>query len=216
MPRGDRTSGEAFSGTLYRTTGPHFSDAAFDSSQVKAQAVGTLSLRFSDANNGTMEAVVNGTRVVKPVTRQVFGPVPTCDTAGNPGIQNFTDLFWNSPAGSESGWGLFLTHQGDNVFTVWYTYVSGHPTWFVASNAAKVASQSGGRQNTFSGTLYRTSGAPFSASPWPASSVKAVAIGAVLLQFYDDTARFSWTVGYLNGQKSIEREAFSTLRSFCH
>ena len=51
----------------------------------------------------------------KPITREVFAsPVPTC-TVGETlaPSTNFTDLWWRSPANSESGWGINLTQQGD-------------------------------------------------------------------------------------------------------
>ncbi len=30
-----------------------------------------------------------------------------------------SDLWWNP---NESGWGLSLSHHGDSLFAVWYTY----------------------------------------------------------------------------------------------
>src|SRR5205085_511004 len=129
---------------------------------------------------------------------------------------NFTDLFWAYPAGSESGWGVFLTHQGDNVFTVWFTYMNGKPAWFVGPNTAKLPLQSAGRSNTFSGALYRTTGPAFSASPWNPSRVTVTPIGTVTLQFDADFPRFYWTVGSLSAQPVLVREGFNTLRTFCH
>src|SRR4030095_2645199 len=55
MARGERTGGEAFSGKLYETTGSSFS-SPYDSSRSTAREVGTLSFRFSDGDNGVMEA----------------------------------------------------------------------------------------------------------------------------------------------------------------
>ena len=34
---------------------------------------------------------------------------------------NFGGLWWNSPAGSESGWGINFAHQGDQIFASWFT-----------------------------------------------------------------------------------------------
>ena len=31
-------------------------------------------------------------------------------------------LWWNAPAGSESGWGINFAHQGDTIFATWFTY----------------------------------------------------------------------------------------------
>ena len=35
---------------------------------------------------------------------------------------NYQDLWWAAPAGSEAGWGVNLTHQGDTIFATWFTY----------------------------------------------------------------------------------------------
>jgi hypothetical protein len=222
MPRGERTSmAEEFEGTLYQTTGPDFTFATFDPSQVTPYPVGTLRFRFSDANNGAMEAVVNGVRVQKAITRQVFASlVPFCDTNRYTSTQNYTDLWWNSPAGSESGWGLFLTHQGlaarsDNVFAVWFMYVNSAPAWFVAPNVVRVPAESSGTLQTYRGTLYRTSGPPFNAPAWNSAAVKPVALGTMTLVFEEDRAILTWTVGYLSGQKRLVREAFSNIRTYC-
>ena len=35
---------------------------------------------------------------------------------------SYEGLWWNSPANSESGWGLNITHQGNILFATWFTY----------------------------------------------------------------------------------------------
>ena len=35
---------------------------------------------------------------------------------------NYTGLWWAAPTGSESGWGIYLAHQGDTIFATWFTY----------------------------------------------------------------------------------------------
>jgi YVTN family beta-propeller protein len=64
-------SGAGCSGTLYRTTGPPFGPT-FDPSAVAAFAVGSVSVAFSDANNGTLTYTVNGVAGGKAITRQAF------------------------------------------------------------------------------------------------------------------------------------------------
>ena len=45
-------------------------------------------------------------------------------------VANHEGLWWNSPAGSESGWGINLAHQGDEIFATWFTYAhEGNPMW---------------------------------------------------------------------------------------
>ena len=34
---------------------------------------------------------------------------------------NYEGLWWRSPAGSESGWGINFAHQGDVIFATWFT-----------------------------------------------------------------------------------------------
>ncbi len=64
-------SGSGCSGTLYRTTGPVFGPA-FDSSRIQVFSVGTVDLRFTDANNGVLSYTVNGVTASKTITRQTF------------------------------------------------------------------------------------------------------------------------------------------------
>ena len=39
-----------------------------------------------------------------------------------PASLNFQGLWWNAPAGSESGWGINFAHQGDVIFATWFTH----------------------------------------------------------------------------------------------
>jgi hypothetical protein len=66
-----------YEGALYRTTGPAYNAAAFEPAKVATVPVGTIRLDFTDAANGTMTATVDGTSVVKPITRQEFASPST-------------------------------------------------------------------------------------------------------------------------------------------
>ncbi|HSU44293.1 MAG TPA: M64 family metallopeptidase, partial [Casimicrobiaceae bacterium] len=119
------SGGNVYSGTLYATTGPPFNAVPFNPALVVPVAVGTGTLTFSDTDNGAFAYTVNGASQTKAITREVFGPMPTCRF----GIQsdlakatNYQDLWWNAPAGSESGWGINITHQGTTLFVTWFTY----------------------------------------------------------------------------------------------
>ena len=106
---------------------------------------------------------MNGVTPDKAITRQVFGALPTCRFGMQPDLAaatNYQDLWWNAPAGSESGWGLNIAHQGDTLFVTWFTYdLDGSPLWLSAT-----AQKTGARD--VRGTLYRTTGPAFSATPW--------------------------------------------------
>jgi hypothetical protein len=211
MPRGDLVANDQYSGSLYRVHGPSFT-GAFNPALVAASPAGSLTLRFADAANGTLDATVNGAHVVKPITREVFAsPAPTCVTGGFAGsIPNYTDLWWSAPAGSESGWGLFLTHQGDDIFTVWFTFdTDGRPAWFVGSNVTKTGNA------TYSGPLYRTAGTPVSEA-WNPSRFAVTPVGTVSLAFSDAAnGTFSYSVNGLAGSKAITRELFSSPATVC-
>jgi hypothetical protein len=64
-------SGSGCSGSLFKTTGPPLGPT-FDATQVHAVSAGTVSLSFSDANNGTLTYTVNGVTASKAITRQLF------------------------------------------------------------------------------------------------------------------------------------------------
>ena len=128
--------------------------------------VGTGTLTFTDANNGTFDYTVNGFPQTKAITREDIdpGPRPACvfgaqfDPAS---ATNYQDMWWAAPAGSEAGWGINLTHQGDTIFAAWFTYDHDHtPMWLVVS-AHKTA------PGTYTGTLMRVTGPPFNAIPFP-------------------------------------------------
>ena len=80
MPAGRRQSDGSFTGELYRTTGPAFNAVPFTPiGAANITQVGTMRLRFSNGENGTLEYSVDGAAVTKAITRQVFGtPVAVC------------------------------------------------------------------------------------------------------------------------------------------
>jgi hypothetical protein len=207
-----KTALNIYSGALYRTTGPPFNAVPFNPSQVTPTQVGNGTLTFNDASNGTFTYTVNGIPGMKNITRQVFGPLPTCMSgAGNPALAtNYQDLWWAAPAGSESGWGVNFTHQGDTIFATWFTYdVDGTPMWLVAT-APKTAPA------TYSGALYRTTGPAFNAVPFNPASVVSTNVGTATLTFTDgNTGTFAYTVNGVAQAKAITREVFSGSATIC-
>jgi hypothetical protein len=120
-----------------------------------------------------------------------------------PGV-NYEGLWWASPAGSESGWGINLAHQGDVIFATWFTYDANGKAWWLSMTANKTT------EGAYSGTLYRTNGAPFSAFVPPAT---ATAVGSGTLTFSSSTAAtFSYQVNdggnVATQNKAIELQSF--------
>jgi hypothetical protein len=118
---------------------------------------------------------------------------------------NFEGLWWNSPGGSESGWGINFAHQGDVIFASWFTYDLARKGWWLVM----AAFNTGG--NTFSGTLYQATGPPFDAVPFPPlgtpGGATAAAVGTGTLTFTDsNNATFAYTVNGISQIKSITRE----------
>lgn len=64
-------SGNGCAGALYRTVGPSFGPT-FNPAMVQVITVGTVSLDFIDASNGTLTYSVNGMSGNKAITRQLF------------------------------------------------------------------------------------------------------------------------------------------------
>ena len=184
-----RTGDNVFSGTLYQSSGPAF-NIPFNPNAVTYQAVGTGTLAFSDANNGTFTYSVNGIGASKSITRTVFGPLPVCTPATQATLStatNFQDIWW-AAAGNESGWGVYLTHQGSIIFATWFDYdFDGSPLWLSVT-----ASQNA--LGVYTGTLYRTTGPAFG-TPFDPSRVAYTPVGTATFTFGDgDAATFAYTV----------------------
>jgi hypothetical protein len=213
-----RSGGSTFGGALYRTTGPAFGAAPWSPAAVTKTVVGNGMLSFSDASNGAFAYTVDGISQTKSITRQAFGPLPVCTFGGQPDLAlatNYQDLWWAAPAGSESGWGINLNHQGDAIFATWFTYdVDGSPLWLVVT-----APKSG--PGTYAGDLYRTSGARFDAFD-PAAVVKTK-VGTTTFTFADgNRATFAYSV-QLAGMpapvaqsKTLTREVFAAPGTACN
>jgi hypothetical protein len=206
------TTPGVYSGALYTTTGPAFDAVPFNPAEVKLTQVGTGTLSFSDANDGTFAYTVNGVSQMKSITHQVFGPLPVCATATTSlaAATNYQDLWWAAPAGSESGWGVNLTQEGNTIFATWFTYdLDGTPMWLSAT-AANTA------PGVFMGTLYRTTGPAFDAMPFNPANVMLTAVGTASFTFNDgNDASFAYTVNGISQTKAITRQVFQAPGTVC-
>ena len=81
MSGGFRQTDGSYQGTLYRPSGPPFNANPFTPiTEADLTAVGTMSFRFSNGENGTLSYTVNGVPVTKAITRLVFSsPVAACN-----------------------------------------------------------------------------------------------------------------------------------------
>ena len=161
--------------------------------------------------------------------------LPLCGSAHNSYIDfpsgtapSFEGVWWNA---AESGWGVSVTHQGDVLFAVWYTYDrDGSPTWFVMPDAKLIdqsdndmegmmeMSMMGMTRNppTYTGMLYRTSGPAFSSATFDRGAVGVTEVGMGTLLFRGiDNGVFAYTVGDFSGSANITRMAFSSSMPSC-
>ena len=183
------------SGALYQVEGPLFFGVPFDPSREVVTTVGSISVAFSNTSNAVMSYTLNGQSRSVAIQRQVF------TTGTTPPITDYTDLWWNP---SESGWGLAITQQYDNMFLAWYVYDGvGKPTWFVSSNCAVNSTQTG-----CVGNVYRTTGPPFGPTFDP-TQVRVFDAGKMFLNFTDAN---HGTLDYNNDtlfvHKTITRQIF--------
>lgn len=204
-------SADTFSGELYRTTGPVFNAVPFTPINAgNVTQVGTMTLAFSGANAGTLTYTVNGVSVTKSISKQVYGAAAAnCQstTGSRSSAANYQDLWWNA---AESGWGLNITHQGNTLFGTLFSYGSNNQgLWLVMS--------AGQRQGdgSYLGELYRVSGPPFNAQPWPGVSVAQV--GTMRLRFSNgENGTLEYSVNGANVTKAITRQVFSTPLPLCN
>jgi serine protease len=209
-----KTGDGVYAGTLSQLTGPAFDAVPFpplgSPGGAVATVVGTGTLTFTDTNGGSFAYTVNSIAQTKSLSRQVFGPLLTCVYGAQPNFAaatNYQDLWWATPGGSESGWGVNLTHQGDTIFATWFTYDHDHtPMWLVAT-APKTA------PGIYRGTLYRLTGPPFSAVPFPPmgspGGASGTPVGTATFTFSDgNTGTFAYTVNAGTQTKNITRELF--------
>ena len=210
----NKTGGtDVYRGTLYETRGPAFNAVPFSPAAVTSTAVGSGTLSFSDTNTGSFAYTVNGVTQTKAITRQVFGPMPTCVFGALSDLAkatNYQDLWWAAPAGAESGWGVNFTHQGDIIFATWFTYdADGTPLWLSAT-----APKTG--PGVYAGALYRTTGPAFSAIPFDPSKVGRTAVGTLTLNFSDGNhATFGYTLNGISQTKPITRQVFVLPGTVC-
>jgi hypothetical protein len=137
--------------------------------------------------------------------------VPICLYGAQPDfapVHNYQDLWWAVPAGSEAGWGINLTHQGDTIFATWFTYDQDRtPMWLVvtANNISP---------GIYSGTqVFRLTGPPFNSVPFPPQGTPGgatgISVGTAKFTFTDgNTGTFTYTVNGITQTKNITRELF--------
>ena len=196
----------SYTGEIHRATGPAFNASPWTAASLTS--VGTMTLRFSAADRGTLSYTFNGTPVSKSIEKYAFGTPPACTSAaGSRAAEtNYQDMWWN-PA--EPGWGINVTHQGNIIFATLFTYASdGRDLWLVASNLAR---QQDGR---YTGEIHRATGPAFNAAPW--SAIALTAVGTMTMSFANgENGTLAYTFNGATVSKPIQRYVFDTTVPVC-
>lgn len=129
--------------------------------------------------------------------------------------QNYQGLWWASPGGSEPGWGISISHQGDTLYATWFTYdADGSALWLVMPNTLRRGYD--WMNDTYSGPIYRSTGPAFDANPWDPAAVHQAEVGTAVFQFRGSHAgTFTYIVNGASRSKDIERQVFSARLPSC-
>lgn len=157
----------------------------------------TVTVKFHPSTTGAHSAnvVVTSNGLYSPQTFAFSGNGVTG------GAANYEGIWWNA---SESGWGINFEHQGSTIFATWFTYDTAGKAWWLVMTA------DAGPGNSFTGTLYKTTGSSYAASPFVAGS--PVSVGTGTLTFTDaGHATFDSIVNGTHQSKAITPQVFGTL-----
>lgn len=219
-----KTAPSVYTGSLIQGTGPAFDAVPFPPLGSPGGATvgglsGTATITFTDANNASFNYTLAGITQTKAITRQLFGAQPVCTfgtSINYATATNYTDLWWATPAGSEAGWGINLTHQSDLIFASWFTFDHDHTPMWLVTTAAKTAA------NTYAAPqVFRLTGPAFNAVPFPplgaAGGPTGGSVGTATFTFTDgNNASFNYTVNGVTQTKSITRQSFGAPGTICN
>jgi hypothetical protein len=192
----------SFSGPVYRIAGTPFQLINGSQAFTAVTEVGAATMSFDASGKLALEYSVDGTTQSKQLERFTFDPAaPECvgTTESRAGADNYSDLWWNA---SEPGWGLTLSHQGDIIFVLWYTYgEEGRDQWISGATLVRQA------DGSYAGALQRPSaGTPLLQIDGPATSFPVTEVGSASLTFSDgETGSFSYTLDGVTQTKAITR-----------
>jgi hypothetical protein len=194
-----------YSGNIQTVTGPTFDATPWEASKVARTVVGTMTVAYSDRDNGVLHYTLLGVTQTKPITRQLFGAAPVCTwgTAVDPAqAANLQDLWWVGEA--ESGWGANFTHQGDVIVLTWFTYdADGKPLWLITVMNRQPS-------GAYQGPLKTVTGPAFNAVPFDPAKVVRTTVGSATLTPADGNhVKFDYTVGAVTQSKQITRQLFA-------
>jgi arylsulfatase A-like enzyme len=200
-------SGSTCAGDLYTAAGTPFYQITAGANQT-ATKEGTGTLTLSGSNINLSYTVGSVTQIKSNLERfNISTSVPTCtlQSASRTAASNYTDLWWGGA--NAAGWGLQITHQGDQVFAGWYAYGDNRAaTWITAQGTQDAANP-----KRFTGLLSQVpTGTAFS-QPFSTTGPKATTIGTFELNFSDgEKGEFKYVLpSQLPAGRSLPIERFA-------
>jgi hypothetical protein len=116
---------------------------------------------------------------------------------------NFAGLWW-AAGGTESGWGIDLTHQADQIFATWFTYDTSGKAWWLSMLATRTTPTG----NAYTGNIYVDQGPSFESV---GGSGVATQVGTGALSFTDrNGGSFAYMVNGVSQMKAITRFDLAT------
>ena len=182
-------TGSTCAGDLYTATGTPFTQIT-GSANITAIKSGTGSITVTGANRLSLDYTIGGVTQSKTnLAPQDFGAadqIPVCSlqtltgTAPRAGLTNYTDHWWGG--GNASGWGVQISHQGNQVFAGWYTYnAQGKASWMTLQGTQDAANA-----KRFTGSVYSVNpGIPFSVINGPIAQSSVATVGTFEFNFTD-------------------------------
>lgn len=208
-----RAADGRYRGDYHYTTGIALGLIAGAPAAISTVAQGSVELEFT-ATGGLIFgfaplAATTQTRALERLALAASVPVCRFTEVPRNTASNYSDLWWN-PA--ESGWGLSILHQGDNIFLAWYTFATdGRPQWLTALLLRQPDGDFAGRLNR------AVSGTPYTTTPiGPVTSFPLPEVGDVRVHFNDgERATLSYSVDGFTQAKPIQRLVFGARVQIC-
>jgi len=178
-----QASPDTFAGTLYRSGVPASGILfSYDASRLTLAEMGTATIVFTGADEGTFTYRTGGVERAKRIVR--FGVDSTHLTctwypgAPHVAITNATDIWYSK---SQPGSAVAVVHIGNQIYFgdvihfTWFTYdADGTPTWFFGAGNSVYGD--------YDSPLFRTTGTSYLAPAFDPSSVRYTEIGSIELE----------------------------------
>ena len=180
-------NGATCAGDVYTYTGTPLAQITAGANTT-ATKVGTGTIVLTSANRLSLSYSIGNVQQTKadlePQNFAAADQVPFCSlqspTGSNfrAGLTNYTDHWWGGT--NASGWGVQISHQGNQVFAGWYSYSpAGKATWLTLQGV-----QDSNNTRRFTGSIYQiASGTPFPQITGPIPPGANVAVGTFEFNF---------------------------------